>query len=106
MTASVETQGWRDGMEDAIINCPILNADNGIDQLFAVFDGHGGTVISLFCKVVLPRVMERNLKLLKEHVPEDQLIEKAFKKTIRDIDKVILSKQGHIILTFIYISGG
>ena len=92
LTASVETQGWRNGMEDAIINCQVTNPDGVRDNLFAVFDGHGGAAVSLFCKVALPRILERNLKILKDKVEPGELIKKALQKSIRDVDNVILTK--------------
>ena len=66
VTASAETQGWRDGMEDAMINCEVTNAEGDKDNLFAVFDGHGGSAVSIFCKAALPRIVERNLRILKD----------------------------------------
>eukprot|EP00186_Timspurckia_oligopyrenoides_P004742 CAMPEP_0182441500 /NCGR_PEP_ID=MMETSP1172-20130603/475_1 /TAXON_ID=708627 /ORGANISM="Timspurckia oligopyrenoides, Strain CCMP3278" /LENGTH=430 /DNA_ID=CAMNT_0024635835 /DNA_START=278 /DNA_END=1570 /DNA_ORIENTATION=+ len=45
-------QGWRVSMEDAHIAMPDF-AEN--QSLFAVFDGHGGREVALFCKRHMPR---------------------------------------------------
>ena len=56
-----ETQGWRQQMEDATVACFVEN--NGqLDLLFAVFDGHGGQEVSIFCTAVFPTILEFNIK--------------------------------------------
>lgn len=45
--ATSETQGWRNSMEDTHI--AQINLPNNI-QVFGVFDGHGGSEVSLFCE--------------------------------------------------------
>ena len=59
--AEIETQGWRPYMEDYILNKRIKNHKGEWDQIFGIFDGHGGPLVSLFCKIVLPLVMQKNL---------------------------------------------
>ena len=52
--AQIETQGWRDYMEDQILIQKIINHNGEADDLFCVFDGHGGALVALFCKITLP----------------------------------------------------
>ena len=40
-------QGWRRNQEDAHIAAPAFDADL---SLFAVFDGHGGAEVALYCE--------------------------------------------------------
>jgi protein phosphatase 1G len=42
-------QGWRHSMEDAHI-CNINFDSNNGASLFAVFDGHGGVEVAIFCE--------------------------------------------------------
>jgi len=51
-----------------------------MDLLLAVFDGHGGQEISIFCKLVFPTVLERNIESFKDD--NDDYIEKSLKKSI------------------------
>ena len=64
-------------MDDEVLNTEITNSNGQKDQLFAIFDGHGGTVISSFCKIAFPRVLEYNIKNLKNSIHENDLIETA-----------------------------
>ena len=43
-------------MEDTTIVAQINNNGN-LDSIFAVFDGHGGPVVSIFCKIIFPIVL-------------------------------------------------
>ena len=44
-------------MEDTTVATTIFN--NGrFDSIFAIFDGHGGHEVSIFCKVVYPKILE------------------------------------------------
>lgn len=100
--ASVEAQGWRRNMEDSTIMEEIKNDDGTTDNLYAVFDGHGGPEVSLFCKCVLPTILQWNLtKVFHTESSKDQKIKKALKKTLRSMDDIILSEQGKLILMFI-----
>ena len=45
----VDMQGWRKSMEDAHICAPVFDKENGA-SLFAVFDGHGGSEVALYCE--------------------------------------------------------
>ena len=42
-------QGWRLSMEDAHICNPDFDKTNGA-ALFAIFDGHGGIEVAIFCE--------------------------------------------------------
>ena len=53
----METQGWRQTMEDFIMFQKIEGINHELDDLFGIFDGHGGYLVSLFCKVTFPDVM-------------------------------------------------
>jgi protein phosphatase 1G len=47
--AQSDMQGWRHSMEDAHICNPIMDKETGA-ALFAVFDGHGGREVAIFCE--------------------------------------------------------
>ena len=47
--AASSMQGWRHSMEDAHITNPCIDQDTGA-ALFAVFDGHGGIEVAIFCE--------------------------------------------------------
>ena len=64
---TAETQGWRNSMEDFILNTQVQGLDGEeMDRIFGVFDGHGGFYVSLVCKVTFQKVLEHNIKVLKE----------------------------------------
>ena len=94
----METQGWRPSMEDFILLQKIdgLN-ENEIDDIFGIFDGHGGYLVSLFCKTVMPNVVSYNLKLVKSkvqgaaNITEQKIIKYALKKSIQDLDLILQS---------------
>ena len=73
-------------MEDTTLAC-YINNNGQLDLLFAVFDGHGGYEVSIFCKIVFPIVLEWNIKnFLKT---ESNYIEKSLLKSISDIDWIL-----------------
>ena len=47
--SSSAMQGWRHNMEDAHICNPDFDKTNGA-ALFAIFDGHGGIEVAIFCE--------------------------------------------------------
>jgi protein phosphatase 2C family protein 2/3 len=58
--ATCEMQGWRDAMEDALVCVPELGGALEGKSLFAVFDGHGGSLASAFAAEHIARhVKER-----------------------------------------------
>ena len=48
-------------MEDATLARYVDNNGQN-DLLFAVFDGHGGREIAIFCKIAFPIILEWNIK--------------------------------------------
>lgn len=77
MAAAVSMQGWRVNQEDAEIN--IIPFDNDEQSaLFAVFDGHGGDMISKFCAKYLPRELVK-LDSYKKGNYEQALIDVFYK---------------------------
>ena len=52
-------QGWRKSMEDAEILLPELSPDRRDTAMFAVFDGHGGTEVSKFCRKYMPGELQK-----------------------------------------------
>lgn len=67
-----------------------------IDSIYGVFDGHGGSEVSIMCKCILPHVLEWNLKKLSNGYSDDKSvrIRTALTKTIRDMDRVIMTPEG------------
>ena len=63
-------QGWRTEMEDA--HCLQLDLGGPVDDssLFAVFDGHGGKEVALYCAKRFPEVLRENLTRSLGAAPE------------------------------------
>ena len=63
-------QGWRTEMEDA--HCLQLDLGGPVDDssLFAVFDGHGGKEVALYCAKRFPEVLRDNLTRSLGAAPE------------------------------------
>ena len=81
-----EMQGWRTTMEDAHITKINLTDDDssiGAVHLFAIFDGHGGREVALFCKKYLGPI------LLKQSSFYDKDFRKALTQTFYDIDDML-----------------
>ena len=74
--------------------------------MLAVFDGHRGNEVSIFCKVVLPKLIEKNMEDLKEEVGSKDLVKVTLKKSVEDLDSVIQSSVGQLIMGFIVASSG
>ena len=49
-------QGWRRNQEDAHIAAPAFDEERGV-SLFAVFDGHGGAEVALYCEANFGRAL-------------------------------------------------
>jgi protein phosphatase 1G len=69
--AASSMQGWRMSQEDA--HNAILNFDDNT-SLFAVYDGHGGAEIAIYCSRYLPDFI-KNLPSYREGRLNDALIE-------------------------------
>ena len=100
-------------MEDQTLIKKIPGINDEVDELFAVFDGHGGYLISLFCKVIFPEVLVYNieyfcLKMQGAFSDSDEedgtIIKNAIKKSVKDMDLVIKSKVGHMLIAFILLN--
>ncbi|KRT81960.1 hypothetical protein AMK59_5508 [Oryctes borbonicus] len=77
-------QGWRNSQEDAH-NC-IIDFDKDTSY-FAVYDGHGGKVVSLYCAQELPNF----LKELDSYKSGN--IEKALEEAFLQFDASLLTKE-------------
>lgn len=85
-------------MEDAMVTHRFESTG---DWLFAVFDGHGGPEIAIFCKVVLPRVLQWHIDDLESpHVHPDDVRKEALRRAVISMDGVIRGKQGRRLLAF------
>ena len=79
-------QGWRISMEDAHITEPNFT-DNS--SLFAVFDGHGGKEVAMFCERHFATELKQNKNFLKGN------FETALKENFLKMDELIMSEEGH-----------
>lgn len=77
-------QGWRMSMEDSHIALPAIDHDRG---LFAVFDGHGGSEVALFCKKHMPE----ELMGLEEY--KDKKFDKALIRVFHRMDDLIANTE-------------
>jgi len=75
-------QGWRSNNEDAHVTA--INFDPGI-SLFAVFDGHGGSEVALYCKKHLGETLRKTEQF------KDGLYAKGLERTFFQFDEDILS---------------
>lgn len=78
-------QGWRQKMEDAHINEPTFTSTT---SLFAVFDGHGGPEVAIFCERHFGEELKAN-KNFQNGVMEDALIENFLK-----MDELLKNPEG------------
>ena len=58
-----EMQGWRDQMEDATLTLLALDEPLSDTSMFAIFDGHGGQMVSKICEQSFPLEVCRQAKL-------------------------------------------
>ena len=97
-------------MEDFTLFQKIDGFNGEKDDIFGIFDGHGGFLVSLFCKVVFPEVLAYNLEQMKSEtttfqaIDESAVIKRALRKTMQDMDVIIKSKIGHVLLAFVLIN--
>jgi protein phosphatase 1G len=79
-------QGWRKSNEDAHIHKLDLGDGN---SLFAVFDGHGGEQVALFCE----RYFAEVLMALEAYKQKD--FARALEEAFVELDFMLLSDEGH-----------
>ena len=82
-------------MEDAVFMKEINHLDQK-DRVCGVFDGHGGPDIALMCQCVFPHVFQWNINKLSHGYSDDKTVRiyTALKKTLRDMDQVIMTPEG------------
>ena len=78
-------QGWRKSNEDAHLH--ILDLGDG-NSLFAVFDGHGGEQVAIFCEKYMPEVLMNN----EEYIAKNYT--KALEETFVELDYMLLADEG------------
>uniref|UniRef100_H3C4C2 Protein phosphatase 1G n=1 Tax=Tetraodon nigroviridis TaxID=99883 RepID=H3C4C2_TETNG len=87
-------QGWRVSMEDAH-NC-ILDFDEDT-AMFAVYDGHGGEEVALYCSKYLPDIIK------EQKTYKDGKLQKALEDAFLAIDSRITTEE--VIKELIQIAG-
>lgn len=78
-------QGWRKTNEDAHIHA--LDIGDG-NSLFAVFDGHGGEQVAMFCEKYFAEYLMAN----EEYKCKNY--QKALEETFVELDYLLLSEEG------------
>ena len=79
-------QGWRKSNEDAHTHTLDLGDGN---SLFAVYDGHGGKFVAIFCDWYLSQILMDN-----QHY-KNANYEQALRETFVEVDYMLLSDEGH-----------
>lgn len=79
-------QGWRKSNEDAHLH--ILDLGDG-NSLFAVFDGHGGEQVAMFCERHFPEILMANAEYKAKNYA------KALEESFVETDYMLLSDEGH-----------
>eukprot|EP00753_Platysulcus_tardus_P004266 PLAT12526.44.p1 GENE.PLAT12526.44~~PLAT12526.44.p1 ORF type:complete len:385 (+),score=120.10 PLAT12526.44:82-1236(+) len=93
LVAVTGMQGWRPSMEDEhLIALPVL-VDPFV-AMFAVFDGHGGTLAAKFCKTHLLKQVLRQAEFSRDKTPHNLAV--ALSKAFLDTDAA-LRKQPRMI---------
>lgn len=77
-------QGWRKDMEDTHVNELNFDGDSGA-ALFAVFDGHGGSEVALFCRKHLGSTLRNTDKY------KDGAFAEGLRRTFFQLDENILA---------------
>ncbi|KRX07656.1 Ubiquitin-conjugating enzyme/RWD-like protein [Pseudocohnilembus persalinus] len=80
-----QMQGWRINMEDAEI-CD-LSLNGGLIQLFAIFDGHGGSEVAQFCKKNFVNELRKNKNFASSKFKE------ALSETFLKMDELLIQNQ-------------
>ena len=79
-------QGWRKSNEDAHIHNLDLGDGN---SLFAVFDGHGGEQVAMFCEKHMPPMLVENEEYKKKNYA------RALEEVFVEIDYLLINPEGH-----------
>ena len=78
-------QGWRKSNEDAHIH----NLDLGDGNcLFAVFDGHGGEQVAMFCERHMPELLINNVEYQKGNYA------RALEEVFVELDYMLINEEG------------
>lgn len=85
MYGACSMQGWRKSNEDAHIHN--LNIGDG-NTLLAVFDGHGGEHVALFCEKYFIEILTSNQEYKNKNYA------KALEETFVELDYLLLSDEG------------
>lgn len=78
-------QGWRKSNEDAHIHTLDLGDGN---SLFAVFDGHGGEQVAMFCEEHMPDL------LMSSQEYKNKNYARALEETFVELDYMLLNEEG------------
>ncbi|XP_026858347.2 protein phosphatase 1G [Electrophorus electricus] len=87
-------QGWRISMEDAHNCIPELDEETA---MFAVYDGHGGEEVALYCSKYLPDIIK------EQKAYKDGKLQKALEDAFLAIDSQITTEE--VIKELIQIAG-
>ncbi|GAA6066744.1 protein phosphatase 1G [Tachysurus ichikawai] len=87
-------QGWRVSMEDAHNCIPELDEETA---MFAVYDGHGGEEVALYCSKYLPDIIKQ------QKAYKDGKLQKALEDAFLAIDSQITSEE--VIKELVQIAG-
>ncbi|KAB5581953.1 hypothetical protein PHYPO_G00181540 [Pangasianodon hypophthalmus] len=87
-------QGWRVSMEDAHNCIPELDEETA---MFAVYDGHGGEEVALYCSKYLPDIIK------EQKAYKDGKLQKALEDAFLAIDSHITSEE--VIKELVQIAG-
>lgn len=81
MFGACSMQGWRKSNEDAHIHSLDLGDGN---SLFAVFDGHGGEQVAMFCEEHMPSM------LMSSQEYKNKNYARALEETFVELDYMLL----------------
>ncbi|KAG7482293.1 hypothetical protein JOB18_018207 [Solea senegalensis] len=87
-------QGWRVSMEDAHNCIPDFDEDTA---MFAVYDGHGGEEVALYCSKYLPDIIK------EQRTYKDGKLQKALEDAFLAIDGKIITEE--VIKELVQIAG-
>jgi len=89
MFGACSMQGWRKSNEDAHIHELDLGDGN---SLFAVFDGHGGEQVAMFCERHFPTMLINNEEYKKKNY------QKALEEVFMEIDYLLVNEEGYELM--------